>query len=64
MLHIIGVLADEVNDVASLAAGDVCGVVFFFFVGVGCFVLLLPGDDGGVFCLPDVSALFLIFLRS
>ena len=48
----------------SLAAGDVCGVVFLFFVGVGCFFLLMPGDDGGVFCLPDVSALFLFFLRS
>jgi hypothetical protein len=64
MLHINGVLADEGNDVASLAAGDVCGVVFLLFVGVGCFFLLKPGDDGGVFCLPDVSALLLFFLRS
>ncbi len=64
MLHIIGVLADEANDVASLAAGDVCGVVFLLVVGVGCFFLLLPGDDGGVFCLPDVSALSFFFLRS
>ena len=64
MLHIIEVLADEANDVASLAAGDVCGVVFLVFVGVGCFFLLMPGDEGGVFSFPDVSALFLIFLRS
>lgn len=64
MLHIIGVLADEAIDVASLAAGDVGGVVFLFFVDVGCFFLLMPGDGGGVFCLPDVSALFLFFLRS
>jgi hypothetical protein len=49
MLHIIEVLADEANDVASLGAGDVCGVVFFFFVGVGCFVLLFQGVEGGVF---------------
>ena len=53
MLHIIGVLADEAIDVASLAAGDVGGVVFLFFVGVGFLFLLMPGDGGGVFCLPD-----------
>ena len=64
MLHIIGVLATEVNDVPSLAAGDVCGVVFLLFVGVGCFFLLMPGDDGGVFGLPDVSVLFFPFRRS
>jgi hypothetical protein len=64
MLHIIVVLADEANDVASLVAGEVCGVGCLIFVGVGCFFLLMPGEEGGVLSFPDVSALFLCFLRS